>query len=56
MRNLRSNLGPNEVKEVAEAYKRIKVFDEKNVYLDRLVQVAKATDLPIETVIALAKP
>jgi len=38
LRNLRSNLSSEDAKEVTEAYKEIKPFEEKNVYLDRLIQ------------------
>ena len=38
LRNLRSNLSSEDAKEITEAYKEIKSFDEKNVYLDRLIQ------------------
>jgi (2Fe-2S) ferredoxin len=38
LRNLRSNLSIEDVKETAEAYKELKPYEKKNVYLDRLMQ------------------
>jgi hypothetical protein len=38
LRNLRSNLSVEDVKETAEAYKELKPYEKKNVYLDRLIQ------------------
>jgi len=38
LRNLRSNLSTDDVTKTAEAYKRLKPFEKKNVYLDRLIQ------------------
>ena len=38
LRNLRSNLSTNDVTKMAEAYKKLKSFEKKNVYLDRLIQ------------------
>jgi hypothetical protein len=38
LRNLRSNLSTDEVTKTAEAYTKIKPFEKKNVYLDRLMQ------------------
>ena len=38
LRNLRSNLSTDDVAKTAEAYKRLKSFEKKNVYLDRLIQ------------------
>jgi len=41
LRNLRSNLSTDDVTETAEAYKKLKPFEKKNVYLDRLIQANK---------------
>jgi len=38
LRNLRSNLSTDDVTKTAEAYKKLKPFEKKNVYLDRLIQ------------------
>jgi hypothetical protein len=38
LRNLRSDLGTEDVLEIAQAYERLKAFEKKNVYLDRLIQ------------------
>ena len=38
LRNLRSNLSIEDVTKTAEAYKKIKPYEKKNVYLDRLIQ------------------
>ena len=41
LRSLRSNLTAYEVTKMAEAYKKLKSFEGKNVYLDRLMQANK---------------
>jgi len=38
LRNLRSNLSTDDVTKTAEAYKKLKPFEKKNVYWDRLIQ------------------
>ena len=38
LRSLRSNLTADDVTKMAEAYKKLKSFEGKNVYLDRLIQ------------------
>jgi len=38
MRNLRSNLNTDDAARVAEAYKKLKPFEKRNVYFDRLMQ------------------
>ena len=38
LRNLRSSLNAEDAKETAEAYKGLKAFDSKNVYMDRLIK------------------
>jgi len=38
LRNLRSNLSTEDVTKTAEAYKKLKPFENKNAYLDRLIQ------------------
>ena len=38
LRNLRSNLSTDDVAMTAEAYKKLKPFEKRNVYLDRLMQ------------------
>jgi len=38
LRGLRSNLTADEVTKMAEAYKKLKSYEAKNVYLDRLIQ------------------
>ena len=38
MRNLRSNLSTSDVARTTEAYKKLKPFEKKNVYFDRLLQ------------------
>ena len=38
LRNLRSNLSVEDAAKTTEAYKELKLFEKKNVYLDRLMQ------------------
>ena len=38
LRNLRSSLDADDVKETAKAYRELRAFDSRNVYLDKLIQ------------------
>jgi len=41
LKNLRSNLNTEDVTKTSEAYKRLKPFENRNAYLDRLIQANK---------------
>ena len=55
LRNLRSNLSTEDVTKTAEAYKRLKPFEKKNVYLDRLIQANREAFKEAMTVSSVVK-
>jgi hypothetical protein len=42
LRNLRSNLNSDDITNITEAYRKLKLFEKKNVYWDRLIQANQA--------------